>query len=224
MDKSKLELFASKLRENGICIETGFSVESPDGLLLSLAKMIGQVKSYLSQPLIMDIKPKKGYEPQSSGGTDYIGPHSDLAWYKTPPQFIAMICLDPGEATDGRATAVDALSVFKKMPQNVKSDLEREKVFFPAPSHTEFNGFEGPIVSKQEEYRMLRFNSRNIRDSLSESGKLFLNELESKQQEYLLEKGMLIAYNNHHYFHGRTRVEKGASTSRWLKRIYFNEA
>lgn len=173
-------------------------------------------KPHQPAPQMIEIKPKLGYLPESSGGVARFYPHTDLAWHPTPPKYLIMYCLNMGNHHSGLPTITDVSKVLAEFSAQEKEMLQKTELFFPAPHSMVYNGYKGRIL----EDGRIRFNSRGIRQYLKGVFQKFFDGLIEYEQTLSIKKHSLWIIDNHRFCHGRTAIKEGFYTKRHLIRIY----
>jgi alpha-ketoglutarate-dependent taurine dioxygenase len=181
--------------------------------LIEQMNLLGRCISYYDQPQVMSIRPTQGFGRYSSGGDFRLVPHTDLAWFEKPPKYIGMFCIHPGGENEYQ-TISDSLEVLKVIPQNVLDQLRITPIHFPAPEHVDSLGFTGRIIENEH----IRINSRNIRETWSESAEIFLQELIHVEKKIKCKTGDYWFVDNERYCHGRCELQP--NTLRHLLRVY----
>ncbi len=216
---SRMSRVREDVHEKGVSIIPDLPPAEGHELLKTLADSLGKAASFVGQPLVMDIKPTRLCGAKSFGGTGEFPLHTDLAWYPTPPRYLAMFCVHPGEG-DGDATFADAFDVLASADDGDRLAWETTPIHFPAPSHASWAGHTAPILEHRDGRVICRFNTRDIDDRLDGPSQRFAAALEAHEQVVPWRAGDLFVYDNWRFCHGRRAVSKGARSSRWLLRMY----
>ncbi len=226
----KIQSVADRVRERGVAIEPGFNGRDWAPVLRHLAARIGTAVSYFGQDTVMDIKPSKN---KNCGGMSFAGTlkfplHTDLAWYRGSPRYLAMFCVHPGEG-GGDGVYADGSEAAALLNGPDLAELENTPLHFPAPSHVDWTGHTGPVIGRPEADSpaaiggagpRIRFNLRDIDQTVGGPARRFAEALEACAHLVPMRAGLLMVYDNHRFCHGRTAIQAGTSSRRFLKRMY----
>lgn len=218
---SKLDKAIKNLFEKGFSTVHGFPYDTGKYVLELLAERIGYTVTFFGQPEIMNVKPQKGFSPVSSGGAAPFPLHTDITFHKTPPQYIAMFCIHPGEG-DGIPKISDGFQAFKNLSEEDQHCLLSLTLAFPPPSHVENAGYEGSVISLDKNDFFVRFNIKCMNKCSNKSLTLFFDQLNQISREIIVKPGTLIIYDNYRYLHGRTGIKARLASKRHLLRMYIN--
>ncbi|MGF1453944.1 MAG: TauD/TfdA family dioxygenase [Alphaproteobacteria bacterium] len=216
---SRMDRVREDVHRRGLSVVADLPPEDGRRLLPVLAGALGRCVSFVGQPDIMDIRPTRNCGGKSYGGTAHFPLHTDLAWYPTPPRYLAMFCVDAGEG-DGDATFADVHDVLDCADDADRRAWSTTPIHFPAPSHAPWAGHTAPIIERRAGAMACRFNTRDIADTLDGPTRRFAETLETHEQVVPWRAGHLFVYDNWRFCHGRRSVSKGADSTRWLLRMY----
>jgi len=191
----------------------------PDSFLTDLVGSFAKPVSYFNQPMIMDVRPKKGANPASYAGTGKLDLHTDISWYSTPPMYIAMICIDPGER-GGVPLISDGWKALTDLDQSTVEQLKSREVRFAAPDHVNYSGHTAPIVSQIEGKYRIRFRPDLLKDTMSDSIDRFINAVNKRGRNIVVSPGSIWIADNYRMLHGRTEIPSDVSSKRFFKRMY----
>lgn len=199
--------------------ETGFvqldpiATSDPDALLLDVLGSSFQPVTHFDNPMIMDLRPRRGMDPTSYAGTARVAMHTDRAYVPRPPRYIAMMCIVPGggepEIADGAAAAamLDAAS---------KKELrEREFPFRQSADNTRV-GFTGPILTGDA----IRFRRDLLPAHAGPAVTALVRALRRTARPLDIRSGSIWIVDNHRVLHGRAALHGGIASKRHLKRVY----
>lgn len=179
-------------------------------------------------PMVMDIKPIKHemtVETTSYYSWNNFDYHTDLAYIDEPPDFIAIICVQPDANGEGRSIFADIRAAVADLAPETLAELQKPNFIFKAPPH-----YQGgrvvriPILARdaQGEWTIrVRFDRAGTDLPAAEAALQALSAaLDKHRIEFLVGQNSVYIIDNRRVVHGRTPFSPTFSTTdRHLKRI-----
>ena len=209
------------IEDRGFVIIQGVDLQDPDQSLTDVVSSFATSTSYFGQPLIMDIKPKPGYQPVSSGGTAWFELHTDLTFHPNPPRYIAMLCIRNDDAGGGTPIIGDAVQSLEEIDEDAREMLRTHAVEFPCPKHVDGPPVIGAIVTQSNSQTRIRYRY-DLTEHAPEAVRKFYDRLRINAKEMEISPGTVMIIDNHRMLHGRTEILGGMASNRLFKRMYGN--
>ena len=218
-DSSSNNLFEA-IHRDGYIVLHNLSIIDPVAVLHRIISSISKPINYYDQPMAMEVRPRPGFLPASSGGTGEFGLHTDLSFHPIPPRYLAMICIHPGEMDSGLPLLTDGVTAIKRLDVKDKDFLLRHKFSFRKPAHIEGPPHIDTVLKLEDEQFHIRFRA----DLLAEGIPLPFMKLKDYIQEEAhivpMNTGSLYIVDNHRMLHGRTEIKEGLESNRHYVRMY----
>jgi L-asparagine oxygenase len=205
----------------------------PDGrnetlaaLMLLLGRPVHEAKA---GPMIMDIKPVR-HDPATQATSYYtwndFDYHTDLSFADTPPDLIAVLCVQPDARREGLSLFSDARSCLAGLSAPALQELQQPQFTFSAPAH--YRGKRLPLKPVFTRNQNGQFDIRVRFDKLTTESapakqalRELYNVLDAGRREFFLEQNSGYVVDNHRIVHGRSAFTPSFDESdRHLKRIY----
>lgn len=208
-----------EIKENGYVLIKNAGSDDPDKTLETALATFAHPISYLGLPLVMNLKPKPGFQPASYAGTGVFDLHTDLSWFEKPPKYIAMFCVMPESAGGGIPLLADGWQALNSLsPQDV-AYLKSHPVTFPPPDHIDYPPLTGPIVTDRTEGPFIRFRY-DLLDNPTQPIQNFFAAVNEHLIQVEVTSGSMFIFDNDRMLHGRTELKGGMSSDRHFKRLY----
>lgn len=215
------EQILSEINAHGYLQLGPVKVKSPDGYLLRLVSSFSEPLSFFRQPLVMNLRPKKGAELTSYAGTGGVDLHSDRSFIATPPRFITMMCIKVG-VNGGVPIISDARKALNDLSRKTVEELQSVNFRFKMAADSNRIGYCGPIISRSNE----KYNVRFRKDLIVQKTNKAVEALGEAARKYAvrlsISPGMIWVLDNQRMLHGRTPITDGLRSNRFLKRVYSN--
>jgi hypothetical protein len=201
------------LKRDGLLVLDGIPASTATDCMYSLAAELG--RPYLYYPQIMDIRPKYGSPPASSGGAGRFLPHTDHAWFANPPRFVIMYCVNEGEPGSGVPTIADVSTAVAALSCQDVQHLRSLPIWFPPPDGLTCTGYVGPILDQL----LARVHPAAIAGHAGAPARFYQAILDA-ERPIEVERSTLWVIDNFRLCHGRTEIHAGFKTSRHFLRLY----
>jgi alpha-ketoglutarate-dependent taurine dioxygenase len=198
-------------------------VQDPDIYLLELMSSFARPISYFDQPIIMNVKPIKGANPASYAGIGKLDLHTDITWFSTPPKYIVMMCISVGEG-GGIPLISDGWKALESIDGDTIESLKAHMVSFAAPSHVQYQGHTAPILTQYDGKFRIRYRSDLLREDATEAINLFSKAVHKQATQLAISPGSIWIVDNYRVLHGRTAIDAGINSHRFLKRVYASDS
>ena len=211
-----------EIEKEGYVHLENIGLADPNGDLEKYLGSLAKPIAYLGLPLVMDLKPKPGFQPASYAGTGEFDLHTDLSWYETPPKYIGMFCVANESAHGGAPLLSDGWKALNDLEAAEVADLKSNAITFPPPDHIDYAPLTGPIVEEQEGQPMIRFRY----DLLTDPGPAVQHFFQAVNRRVIhldVQPGSIFIFDNHRMLHGRTALKAGLGSDRFFKRMYGQE-
>ena len=208
-----------ELQENGYVLIKEAGLHDPNDTLETAVATFAQPISYLGLPLVMDLKPKPGFQPASYAGTGVFDLHTDLSWFEKPPKYIAMFCVQPESAGGGRPLLADGWKALADLSPEDVDYLKTQPVTFPAPDHIDYPPLTDPIVTDRSEGPFIRFRY-DLLDEPPAPVQNFFAAINDNIIYVDVAPGTMFIFDNDRMLHGRTELKGGMNSDRHFKRLY----
>lgn len=212
-----------EIEKSGYVYVENVGLNNPDESLEAFVSSFAKPISYLGLPLVMDLRPKPGFQPASYAGTGEFDLHTDLTWYENPPKYIAMFCVSHEAVGGGIPLLADGWQALASLAEADINFLKTQPITFPPPDHIDHAAFHGPIINEHKGKIQVRF-----RYDLLEAPEPPIRNFFAAINQHLLRlqpsPGSIFAFDNHRMLHGRTELKAGLESNRFFKRIYAVEA
>lgn len=204
--------------------------DSRDETLIALISLLGTpIHDHNAGPMIMDIKPSPHdttENPTSYYTWNDFDFHTDLTFAETPPELLAVVCVQPHAHGEGFSLFADAECCLRYLSRSALHELQKPQFEFGAPLH--YRG--GPISrrpvltlnAKGKFDLRLRFDKLTTPNEQAKSALRELYEaLNRARVQISLKQNSAYILNNRRVVHGRTAFTPVFdATDRHLKRIY----
>lgn len=206
--------------DNGYVYIEGVGLDDPNQSLETFVSAFARPIAYLDLPLVMDLRPKPGYQPASFAGTGEFNMHTDLTWHEKPAKYIAMFCVARESAGGGIPLLADGWQAFEALDAADQAYLKTEPVTFPTPSHIDYPNLSGPIVTEPAGKYVIRFRYDMLENPTPPVTRYFeaINDHIIKMDH--VQPGSIFAFDNERMLHGRTALQGGMQSDRHFKRMY----
>lgn len=199
----------------------------PDASLFALLLLVGKpIHDANSGPMIMDLKPTP--HTMTADTTSYYSWnefdfHTDLSYVPAPPDFIAVICVQPDANGEGLSVFSDVRT--SSLSRGAIGELTQPNFSFrPPPHYREKAAVKKPVLSLNangEYILQVRFDRMSADTPEAEEAlKELYDALDQNRIAFLLPKHGVYIADNRRVVHGRTPFTPHFDTSdRHLKRI-----
>jgi alpha-ketoglutarate-dependent taurine dioxygenase len=195
--------------------------EDPDGYLLRLVSSFSEPTCFFRQPLVMNLRPRKGADLTSYAGTGGVDLHSDRSYVAAPPRFIAMMCVTAG--TNGGVPVIsDAWKALNDLDRGTIEELQAARFDFKFAADSERVGYRGPVLSQAGRNYNVRFRKDLITQKSDKAIAAFSEAVKKYAVRLSVSPGTVWILDNYRMLHGRTAIRDGLRSSRLLKRVYSN--
>lgn len=216
-----MDLF-KEIQENGYVLIKDAGLDDPDKTLETALATFAQPISYLGLPLVMNLKPKPGFQPASYAGTGVFDLHTDLSWFEKPPKYIAMFCVMPESAGGGMPLLADGWQALNSLSSEDVTYLKSHSVTFPPPDHIDYPPLTGPIATDRAEGPFIRFRY-DLLDNPTQPIQNFFAAINKHLIQIEVAPGSIFIFDNDRMLHGRTELKGGMNSDRHFKRLYGEE-
>ncbi|MEM7345032.1 MAG: TauD/TfdA family dioxygenase [Chloroflexota bacterium] len=210
---------AQEIKKTGYVLVDDVGSEDPDKALEAAIASISEPIAYVGLPMVMDLKPKPGYQPASFAGTGHFDLHTDLSWHEKPPKYIGMFCVNMESAGGGIPLLSDGVAALADLSEEDAAYLRNETITFQPPSHIDYPALTEPIITEKDGETKVRVRF----DMLNDPPQPILNYLEAVNNHIVhigVKPGALFIFDNERMLHGRTELSAGMTSDRFFKRIY----
>ncbi len=210
------------LEKSGYVVIKGLGLDEPNATLEKYISAVARPIAYLGLPLVMDLKPKPGFQPASYAGTGHFDMHTDLTWHGQPPKYLGMFCVSRESAGGGIPLLADGWQALSLLDEEDVNYLKTEPVTFPTPSHIDYAPLTGPIVVERNGKPVIRFRY-DMLDNPAEPVRRFFEAVNQCIFQVDVSPGDIFIFDNDRMLHGRTELKGGLASDRHFKRIYGEE-
>jgi alpha-ketoglutarate-dependent taurine dioxygenase len=209
-----------EIKKSGYVIIEDVGLDDPDGALKAHLSTIARPIAYLDLPLVMDLRPRPGFQPASYAGIGEFDLHTDLTWHEKPPKYIAMFCITQESAGGGIPLLADGWQAIEALDEKDVHYLRTEPVTFPPPSHITYPALTGPIVTERDNGELfIRFRYDMLENPAPAVDNF--NRAVNKHVIHLnVSPGSIYIFDNERMLHGRTELKAGMQSDRFFKRMY----
>lgn len=207
------------IQEDGYVLVKDVGLDDPDQALETAIAAFARPISYLELPLVMDLKPKPGFQPASYAGTGVFDLHTDLSWFEKPPKYIAMFCVMPESAGGGIPLLADGWQALNSLDAADVAYLQTHPITFPPPDHIDYPALTAPIITAREEGPFIRFRY-DLLDNPPQPVQNFFAAVNDNLIHVDVSPGSMFIFDNDRMLHGRTELKGGLTSDRHFKRLY----
>lgn len=218
----------SLVDRDGLLVISDFGGD-PDPVMVCFMSLIGRPwRDEKAGPMVMDLKPirhEMSVETTSYYSWNNFDYHTDLQYVDDPPDFIAVICVNPDARGEGRSIFADIRAVLPDLSPEALAELQKPNFIFKAPPH--YRG--GRVAHKaileknaRAEFTVrVRFDRATVETpEAADALKALSAAFDRHRIEFLVEKNQAYLIDNRRVVHGRTPFSPDFSDSdRHLKRI-----
>ena len=208
-----------EIKASGYVRIDNLGLDDPDQIMQQHLSTFANPISYLGLPLVMDLRPKPGFQAASYAGTGEFNLHTDLSWYEAPPKYIAMFCVSNEAAEGGIPLLSDGWQALEDLDAADVEHLKTESVTFPPPSHIDYTPLTGPIISEKQGELIVRFRY-DMLDQPAAPVQRYNQAINRHVIHMDVTPGSLFIFDNDRMLHGRTALNAGMGLNRFFKRLY----
>jgi len=209
----------AEIEKSGYAYIANPGLANPDESLRELVSSFARPIAYLDLPLVMDLRPKPGFQPASYAGTGEFDLHTDLTWYEKPPKYIAMFCVARESAGGGIPLLADGWQALASLAEADIHFLKTRPMTFPTPTHIDYAPLHGPIITEQDGRLQIRFRYDLLADPPPPVRRYF-KAINNHVIHLDVSPGSIFVFDNHRMLHGRTELKAGLNSDRFFKRMY----
>lgn len=198
--------------------------DDPRRTVLDFARSLGEpLADGAGAPVVTDIRPVDGRDPNSFQGSGDFMPHTDHSWKPDPsvPRYVILAVLRPDLDGGGETLITDCERCLQELDPSDREALRSTPVTHRShrdgarlTSHT------APILSADTNGLRVRFRRDLLEGAVPSAALRFAAVADAITVAMMLERGDVLVVDNHRMLHGRRRFR---SANRHLLRVHVHE-